>query len=289
MGNEKIILFLNARMIPSSTSSRLSGRWRCPSWTTLGLGLHMLLTSIFLLVPLVVLVVYSFSGSRYATVWGGFSTQWYVRLADNLELREALWITLKLGGLSTLLATVLGTAAALGHWRLRGGGTRAVPTFFYLPVMVPEIVLGLALLIFFTKVWTVERGLWTMTAGHVVFGVCYVFAVVSARLRGFDGRLLEAARDLGATPWQAFRLVQLPMMLPGIVGGALLSLALSLDEFVISYFVTGAGISTLPVKIFAMMKKGVTPEINALATVLLLASVLLALLSIMVQGKHRAD
>jgi spermidine/putrescine transport system permease protein len=101
--------------------------------------------------------------------------------------------------------------------------------------------------------------------------------------------LLEAARDLGATPWQAFRLVQLPMMVPGIVGGALLSLALSLDEFVISYFVTGAGISTLPVKIFAMMKKGVTPEINALATVLLLASVLLALLSIMVQGKHRAD
>ena len=212
MGNEKIILFLKARMIPTASTSPLSGRWRRPSWTTLGLGLHMLLTSIFLLVPLVVLVVYSFSGSRYATVWGGFSTRWYVRLVDNVELREALWITLKLGGLSTLLATVLGTAAALGHWRLRGGRTRAVPTFFYLPVMVPEIVLGLALLIFFTKVWTVERGLWTMTAGHVVFGVCYVFAVVSARLRGFDGRLLEAARDLGATPWQAFRLVQLPMM-----------------------------------------------------------------------------
>ncbi len=262
---------------------------RC-SWTTVALGVHTAVTAVFVLMPLVVLVAYSFSGARYATVWGGFSTKWYVRLFANDELRDALWLTVKLALLSTLLATVLGTAAALGHWRLsvraaRAG--RAVQSLFFLPVMVPEIVLGLALLIFFTKVWVVERGLWTMTAGHVVFCVCYVFAVVSARLRGFDARLLEAARDLGASPWQAFRLVQLPLMRPGILGGALLSLAISLDEFVVSYFVTGAGISTLPVKIFAMMKKGVTPEINALASLLLMVSVVLALLSVFVQRRGR--
>lgn len=227
-----------------------------PSWTTIGLGLHTALTGIFLMAPLVVLVAYSFSAARYATVWGGFSTKWYARLLENVELRDALILTLKLAGLSTLLATVLGTAAALGHWRLRARPARLVQSFFFLPVMVPEIVLGLALLIFFTKVWEVERGLWTMTAGHVVFCLCYVFAVVSARLRGFDARLLEAARDLGASPWKAFWLVQFPLLRPGILGGALLSLAISLDEFVVSYFVTGAGISTLPVKIFAMMKKG---------------------------------
>lgn len=258
-----------------------------PSWMTLALGVHTALTGLFLLAPLVVLVAYSFSAARYATVWGGFSTKWYARLVENAELKEALGLTLKLAGLSTVLATVLGTAAALGHWRLQSRAARAVQSFFFLPVMVPEIVLGLALLIFFTKVWVVERGLWTMTAGHVVFCVCYVFAVVSARLRGFDARLLEAARDLGASPWQAFWLVQFPLLRPGIVGGALLSLAISLDEFVVSYFVTGAGISTLPVKIFAMMKKGVTPEINALASLLLLASVLLALLSFFVQRRGR--
>jgi spermidine/putrescine transport system permease protein len=269
------------------TSSSPPARAARPSWTTVGLGLHTAVTAVFLLAPLVVLVAYSFSAARYATVWGGFSTKWYARLFGNDELREALFLTLKLAGLSTLIATVLGTAAALGHWRLSARAARAVQSLFYLPVMVPEIVLGLSLLIFFTKVWVVERGLWTMTTGHVVFCVCYVFAVVSARLRGFDGRLLEAARDLGASPWQAFWLVQFPLMRPGILGGALLSLAISLDEFVVSYFVTGAGISTLPVKIFAMMKKGVTPEINALASLLLLASVALALLSVFVQRRGR--
>ncbi|MFN0126559.1 MAG: ABC transporter permease [Verrucomicrobiales bacterium] len=259
-------------------------RW---SWATVGLGMHMVATAIFVLGPLAVLVAYSFSGARYATVWGGFSTKWYARLVENVELRDALVLTLKLAGVSTLIATVLGTAAALGHWRLTGRSGRAVQSFFYLPVMVPEIVLGLALLIFFTKVWVVERGLWTMTAGHVVFCLCYVFAVVSTRLRGFDGRLMEAARDLGANGWQAFWWIQFPLIRPGVLGGALLSLAISLDEFVVAYFVTGAGVSTLPVEIFTMMKKGVTPEINALATLLLLASVLLALASVFVLRRPR--
>jgi spermidine/putrescine transport system permease protein len=219
-------------------------------------------------------------------VWGGFSTRWYARLVENEELRRALWLTLELGLISTLIATVLGTTAALGHWRLRQSRARTVESLFYLPIMVPDIVLGLALLIFFTKALPVERGLGTMVVGHVIFNVCYVFAVVSSRLRGFDGRLLEAARDLGATPWQAFRLVQLPLLWPGVIGGALLSLAISLDEFVVAYFVTGAGISTLPIRIFSMMKKGVTPEINALASLLILASLLLVLLSIFIQRKR---
>ncbi len=259
---------------------------RRSSLASFGLGLHAVATFVFLFVPLGVLVAYSFSSARYATVWGGFSTKWYAKLGENDELQEALWITLKLAGISTVVATFLGTAAALGHWRLRARAARAVESFFYLPVMVPDIVLGLALLIFFSKVVPVERGLGTMVTGHVVFNVCYVFAVVSARLRGFDARLLEAARDLGATPFQAFRHVQLPLLWPGIVGGALLSLAISLDEFVVAYFVTGPGIATLPIRIFAMMKKGVTPEINALATLMLLASVALALVSAFIQRKR---
>ena len=258
-----------------------------PTLAGAGLALHALITFLFLYLPIAVLVAFSFSAARYATVWGGFSTKWYAKLVENDELRDALWLTLELAGLSTVIATALGTAAALGHWRMNRAKARAVESFFYLPVMVPDIVLGLALLIFFTKVMPVERGLGTMMVGHVVFNVCYVFAVVSSRLRGFDARLLEAARDLGASPWQAFRLVQLPLLWPGVLGGALLSMAISLDEFVVAYFVTGAGVSTLPIKIFAMMKKGITPEINALATVLLLTSILLALLSMFIQRKRQ--
>jgi spermidine/putrescine transport system permease protein len=257
-----------------------------PTWAGTALALHTVITFVFLYLPIAVLVAYSFSAARYATVWGGISLKWYAKLVHNDELREALWLTFELALLSTAIATALGTAAAIGHWRLTRAKARAVESFFYLPVMVPDIVLGLALLIFFTKVLPVERGLGTMVAGHVVFNVCYVFAVVSSRLRGFDARLLEAARDLGASPWQAFRLVQLPLLWPGVVGGALLSVAISLDEFVVAYFVTGAGVSTLPIKIFSMMKKGITPEINALATLLLLASLLLALLSIFIQRKR---
>ena len=242
-------------------------------------------TFAFLYAPVVILVVFSFSAARYATVWSGFSWKWYQRLLEDEPLHEALVVTLKLAALSSLVATVLGTAAALGHARLRRRAARITASFFYLPIMVPDIVLGIALLVFFTKVWTVERGLGTMTVGHVVLNVCYVFAVVSARLRGFDPRLLEAARDLGASSWQTFRHVRLPLLWPGIAGGALLSTAISLDEFVVAYFVTGPGVATLPIEIFAMVKKGVTPEINALATLMLLASIILVLLSFLVQKR----
>ena len=266
------------------TTTRPAGR---------GLRLYLRLNAFvaytFLYLPIVLLVLYSFSGSRYSSVWGGFSLKWYGRLFQNENLLQALRITLTLAISATLIATVLGTMAALGLKRLPRRWRRILETFFYLPIVVPDIVLAIALLMFFVLVAGMQLGLTTMVLAHVVFCCCYVTAVVSARLRGFDDRLEEAARDLGATPWQTFQKIKLPLIWPGILGGALLSLALSLDEFVISFFVTGPGASTLPIEIFSMVKRGVTPEINALATLMLLASILLATLSLLVQKQsdHR--
>lgn len=246
---------------------------------------NAVLVYLFLYLPIALLVLYSFSGSRYSSVWGGFSLKWYARLFENDNLLQALRITLTLAISATLIATVLGTMAALGLKRLPPRWRRILETFFYLPIVVPDIVLAIALLMFFVLIAGIQLGLTTMVLAHVVFCCCYVAAVVSARLRGFDERLEEAARDLGATSWQVFWRIKLPLIWPGILGGALLSLALSLDEFVISFFVTGPGASTLPIEIFSMVKRGVTPEINALASLMLLASILLATLSLLIQKR----
>ncbi|TVR50250.1 MAG: ABC transporter permease [Puniceicoccaceae bacterium] len=252
----------------------------------LGLGVNAALVYGFLYLPVVVLMVFSFSGSRYATVWGGFSVQWYVRLLDNQVLLSALRTTLVLAVCATLLATVLGTMAAFGLRRLRGRLRGLLETWFFLPVLVPDLVLAIALLMFFVLVAQLQLGLGTLIIAHSVFCTAYVAAVVGARLKGFDDRLEEAALDLGATRWQVFTRIKLPLVWPGILGGALLSLALSLDEFVISFFVTGPGATTLPIEIYSMVKRGVTPEINALATLMLLASIVLATLSILIQSKN---
>jgi spermidine/putrescine transport system permease protein len=246
------------------------------------LGLHATLVYALLYLPIVVLVVYSFSDARYSMVWGGFTTRWYVALAQNADLHRALATTLVLAGTSTAIATVLGTAGAIGIARLRPGRKRALAeTFFYLPVIVPDLVLALALLLFFVLLLGLPLGFGTLLLAHVTFNVAYVFAVVAARLRGFDWSVVEAARDLGATPWQAFRSVLLPFLAPGILGGALLALALSLDEFVISFFVTGPGTTTVPIQVWSLVRRGVTPEINALASVLVVVSLLLATASLL--------
>ncbi len=250
------------------------------------LSVHAVLVYGFLYLPIAVLVLFSFSASRYASVWGGFSFEWYERLSTNTRLLEVLVNSLSAAAAATVLSVVLGTAAALALTRaprLRGRGTFAA--LLYLPVVMPELVQGIALLMLFAFLLPLPRGLITITIAHTVFGLAYVALVVRARLQDFDPQLEEAARDLGASPRQTFFRVTLPLIWPGVLGGALLAFTLSFDDFVIAFFVTGPGVVTLPIEIYSMVKRGVTPEINALATLILLLSVILIALSLRLQRR----
>jgi spermidine/putrescine transport system permease protein len=253
-----------------------------PRW----LRWHAVAVYAFLLAPIVVLVMFSFSASRFSAVWGGFTFDWYLRLADNDRVLEALRNSLVAATIATLLATGLGTLGAVALARLRFRGRTAVEALMYLPMVLPELVLGIALLMFFVLLTPLPLGLATITLAHSVFGTAYVLLLVRTRLQGLDPRLEEAARDLGADSWQVFTRITLPLIVPGVVGGALLAFTLSFDDFVVAFFVTGPGASTLPIEIYSMVKRGVTPEINALATLILLVSVALIALSLRLQ---RAD
>jgi spermidine/putrescine transport system permease protein len=253
---------------------------------TMLLRVNALLVYLFLYAPIVVLILFSFSASRYSSVWGGFSTQWYEKLLGNADIQAALLTSLALAATSTLASTVLGTLAALGLARLGGRLAQWFGTFFYFPVILPDIVMAIALLMFFSTFFPNSLGLPAMIAGHIAFNLCYVAVVVGASLKNFNPRLEEAALDLGASPWRAFIRIKLPLIWPGILGGALLATALSLDEFVIAFFVSAPGDATLPIHIYSMLKKGVTPEVNALASLMLTTSILLACLSLLLQKKN---
>ena len=253
------------------------------------LWLHGLVTYAFLYLPIALLVFYSFSASEFNTVWGGFTSHWYADLTANEDKLLALKNSLTIGFSSTLLGAILGTTAALGHARLTSGKRRLIEVLFLLPIMVPDIVMALALKIYLDRVLhlTADDGMVKLLIAHGLLAMCYVFMVVSTRLRGFDWRLMEAAADLGANRWQAFRHVQLPLLWPGVVGGMLLAFAISLDEYVITSFLRGPGQNTLPISIAADIKHTPKPEINALATLMLLSSVVLALASALVQRKGK--
>lgn len=243
------------------------------------LKLHALTVYLFLYAPILILVLFSFNLDRRGNRWEGFTLQWYTRLWQDELLMRALGNSLQIACLSTLLATFLGTSAALAlsHYRFRG--REGVGALAYLPMMVPEIVMGIALLTFFIKLG-VQLSLWTVVLAHVAFSVGYVTVTVRTRLAGLQGNLEEAAADLGADPWTTFRLVTFPRILPGILSGALLAFTLSFDDFVITFFTAGVGAGTLPLKIYSMLKFGVTPEINAISTLMLgLTLILLALWS----------
>jgi spermidine/putrescine transport system permease protein len=240
----------------------------------------------FLYLPIAVLVLYSFSASRYAAVWGGFSLEWYAHLVANPRLLEVLGHSLAVAAAATTIAAVFGTAAALALARAaRLRGRAGIAAFLYAPIVMPELVQGIALLMLFALVLPIPRGLLTITIAHAVFGIAYVALVVRARLEDFDPQLEEAARDLGAGPWQTFWRVTLPLIWPGVLGGSLLAFTLSFDDFVIAFFVTGPGAATLPIEIYSMVKRGVTPEINALASLILLVSVLAIALSLRLQRR----
>jgi len=243
----------------------------------------------FLYLPILILVVYSFSDSKIVGIWGGFTWKWYGRMLTNPEMMGALANSAKVALVSTVVSTVFGTMAALALDRYRKWlGKGAFDVIMYLPVIIPEVTMGAMLLIWFTQVLPISLSIWTIILGHIAFSTSFVAIVVRARLANLDDSLEEAAMDLYADRWTTFRRVTLPLIMPGVMGGALLALTLSLDDVVITEFVQGPGASLLPVYVFGLIKRQVTPEINAVSTLMLAISMALVFVSLAFQARARA-
>ncbi|OWV95009.1 spermidine/putrescine ABC transporter permease [Rhizobium sp. R72] len=223
----------------------------------------------FLYLPIVLLVVFSFNESKLVTVWGGFSTKWYVSLLHNQALLDAAWVTIRVGILSATAATILGTLAAIALVRYtRFRGRMLFSGMVYAPLVMPEVITGLSLLLLFVAIG-LDRGFWTITLAHTTLTMCFVAVVVQSRLLSFDRSIEEAAQDLGAPPVRTFFEVTLPIIAPAVLSGWILAFTLSLDDLVIASFTSGPGATTLPMKIYSQVRLGVTPEINAVCTILI--------------------
>lgn len=240
--------------------------------------LYLVFLLIVMYLPILLVVLYSFNGGRLSSVWEGFSLRWYGTLFRDAAIFEALRNSLILAALSCLAAAVIGTLGAVGMQHLRSRTTGPIEYLSTLPIMIPEIILGMVFMAFFSLLG-LPFGMTTLVIGHTAFCIPYVFMLVKARLVGMDPSLAEAARDLGAGEAQVFLHITLPLITPAILSGMLLSFAMSMDDVIISIFVTGVSINTLPIKIYSQIKFGVTPEINALCTLMLAATVALVLLS----------
>lgn len=282
-------------LVPYETSEKL-GRF---SLLAITLGAFA-----FLYVPIIVLVVFSFNSARTGAVWQGFTLSWYERMINNERLIDAALKSLVIATVSTIIAVIIGTLTALAMERYRFRSKGAWDALLYMPVIVPEIVMGVSLAMFFglvsggvkalvTAVTGVEpevadvRGFGTLVISHVAFSMPFVYLTVRARLADFDTTLEEAAKDLGANEMRTFMRITLPLLAPGIISGALLALTLSIDDFIISFFVNGKGWNTLPIYIWSALKQGVTPEINAVSTALLLFSILIVTLSVVIQRRQQ--
>jgi len=234
-------------------------------WTAAGIAYA------FLYLPLAIVVVYSFNDSRLNAEWVGFTLDWYRKLAGNDEMIAAAGNSLAIALVASLVSTVLGTMAGVAMHRYR---LRVLPILVLAPIAIPEILMGVALLIFFVML-NFTLGLVSVALAHIAFCIGFVAIVVRSRLAGMDESLIEAARDCGATPWQAFARVTLPLIMPGVIAGALMAFTLSIDDFVITFFTAGAGTVTLPLQIYSMIKIAVTPEVNAVSTLLMLLTLVL--------------
>lgn len=234
-----------------------------------------LLAYLFLYAPLAVVIIYSFNDSRLNAEWVGFTLSWYQKLFRNEEMLLAARNSLVIALAASAASTLLGTMAGYAMYRYR---TRVLPILVLAPIAIPEILMGVSLLIFFVLLGF-TLGLVSIMLAHISFCIGFVAIVVRARLAGMDESLTEAARDLGATPFQAFRLVTLPLIMPGIVAGALMAFTLSIDDFVITFFTAGVGSTTLPLQIYTMVKIAVTPEVNAVSTLLMLLTLTLILIA----------
>ena len=222
----------------------------------------------FLFAPIVVLIIFSFNNSRRTFVWRGATLDWYPRLFANEDLLDALFVTLQVAAVAVVVATVLGSLLGLGLARLRFRGSGAAETLLLLPMVTPEIIMGISLLIFFFQLFGAVGSIGQISIAHITFCISYVAVTVRARAAGMDPKLEEAARDLGASAWGAFRYVTVPLILPAVLAGAMLAFALSFDDLVVTSFNAGVGSTTLPIYIYSSIKFGVTPQINAISTII---------------------
>lgn len=221
----------------------------------------------FLYVPLAIVVLFSFNDSELNAQWVGFTTRWYAKLASDTDMLHAAANSLFIALVASTSATVLGTMAGIAMQRYR---PRLLPILALTPVAMPELLLGVALLLFFRQVLDLTLGLLSILIAHVTFSIGFVAVIVRARLAGMDNNIFEAARDLGASPWQTFRRITLPLIAPALAAGFLMAFTLSIDDFVITFFVAGVGVTTLPLQIYSMIKVAVSPEVNAVSTLLML-------------------
>ncbi len=254
------------------------------------------LVYLFFYAPIVLLVLFSFSESRNVGKWGGFTLDWYQQFFDSNNARGALSNSVKIALIVTLISVILGTMAALSLERFTFRGKKVFDALLYLPIIIPDVTMAVMLLLFFGQFYDVieavfgiqmRKGFGSISISHIAFNISFVSVVVRARLAGMSTDLEEAAVDLYASRWKAFRYVTFPQILPGVAGGALLAMTLSLDDVVITQFVSGPGWTTLPVYVFGLIRKGVTPLINAISVIMLLASMLLVVLSLLGQRSRR--
>jgi putrescine transport system permease protein len=252
----------------------------------------LILGYVFLYGPIVSLVVYSFNENRLVTVWSGFSTKWYSALLDNQQLLDAAWLSVKIAILNASVSVVLGTLAALALVRFRAArGSASLGVMVSAPLVMPEVMIGLSLLLLFVAMegligWPAGRGQTTILLAHITFSMAYVTVVVQSRLAGFDRSLEEAALDLGARPLRVFFSITLPIIAPGLVAGWLLAFTLSLDDLVIANFVSGPGATTLPMVVYSSVRLGVSPQINALASIIVgLVSLAVLLAGLLLRGQ----
>jgi spermidine/putrescine transport system permease protein len=248
------------------------------------------LVYVFFYAPILLLVVFSFSDDRNVGRWGGFTVEWYREFAGNDGVQDALWVSIRVAIVSTVVSMVLGTLAALALERFTFRGKKVFDGLLYLPIIIPDVTMAVMMLLFFSEFFDIvnnvfgtdlRKGFSSITISHVAFSISFVSVVVRARLAGMDQRLEEAAMDLYASRWRAFRYVTFPQIMPGVLGGGLLALTLSLDDVVITQFAAGPGSTTLPVYVFGLIRRGVTPLINAVSVVMLAVSVALVLLSLL--------
>lgn len=261
----------------------------------LTLSAHTVLVYLFLYVPILILVIFSFTRDEFGVRWTGFTFDWYIRLFNNERMMGAALNTLYVAFISTVASTIIGTLTALAMERYRFRGKGGMEGLLYLPIVIPEIVMAVALLAFSAVIFDIfnmltgqvlRRNLTTVIIAHIAFSISFVVVVVRTSLKNFDRRLEEAAQDLGADGWRTFWRITFPLILPGIIGGALLAFTLSLDDFIISLFLSGPGTSLLPVEVYNKVRRAVTPEINAISTLMLLFSMGLVALSQIVQRRR---
>ena len=245
---------------------------------------------------LALLVLFSFSDNRNVGIWGGFTLDWYQDFFDSSNARGALSNSVKIAIVVTIISVIFGTMSALALERFTFKGKKVFDALLYLPIIIPDVTMAVMLLLFFGEFFDLldmlfglqlRKGFWSITISHIAFNISFVSVIVRARLSGMNTNLEEAAVDLYASRWKAFRHVTLPQIVPGIAGGALLAMTLSLDDVVITQFVTGPGWTTLPVYVFGLIRKGVTPLINSISVIMLLASMILVVLSLFAERARR--